>query len=132
MRELDLTCADLVENRFDQRRLDGEGRICQRREPLDRSNDGGSSRHTIESVETEGVREEPGDPTGEPIELRERVLTERDEHVDAERRAQHGRQCLRERPGPAFAGVVEEVLLRLVEHEVDVPLGLRCREGVPG
>ena len=71
------------------------------------------------------------DPPREAVELREGVLAQRDEDVDALRRREHRRERLGERPRPAVVGVVEEVLLRLVEDEVDVAVRLRAPRGRP-
>jgi hypothetical protein len=43
-------------------------------------------------------------------------------------RPENGRQCLGEGARAAVLGVVEEVLLGLVEDEVDIPRGLRLPE----
>ena len=83
---------------------------------------------SIEAVEPQRVREEAGDAPREAVELRERVLPQRDQHVDPVRGRQDGGQRLRERARPAIVGVVQEVLLGLVEHEVHVAVGLRALE----
>ncbi len=54
----------------------------QLREALDRPDDRRPRRLPVEPVEPERVGEEPGHASGEAIELRERVLAQRDEHVD--------------------------------------------------
>ncbi len=87
---------------------------------IDRADDRRGRSLTVEAIEPEGVREQARDATREAVELRERVLSQRDEDVDPKRRGQHPRESLGERPGPAVVRVVEEVLLGLVEDEVDV------------
>ncbi len=94
------------------------------REPLGRADDRGPGGGAVETVEAERVREESRDASREAVELRERVLPERDEDVDAKRRAEHERKRLGERCGASVVGVIEEVLLCLVEDEVHVPLRL--------
>ena len=120
-RRLDRARPDLVEDSLDEKRLDGDGLARELGVPLDGADDRRAGRLAVEPVEPESVREEAGDPAGEAIELGERVLAQRDEHVHAERSSQHCRKRLGERAGPGVVGVVEEVLLRLVEDEVDVP-----------
>jgi hypothetical protein len=76
-------------------------------------------------VEPENVGEEAGHATLEGVELGERVVADPEQHVHAERRA---RQDLGQRlaqRATAVAAVVDEVLLHLVEHEVDLAAHLR-------
>ena len=69
-------------------------------EALDGAHDGGASGLAVQAVEPKRVREQAGDATREAIELRERVLAERDEHVDAEGRRRERRGAPRRRtPG---------------------------------
>jgi hypothetical protein len=127
-RRLDLPGTDLVENPLDELRLDRHRAACELREALGRPQDRRPCSRAVETVESKGVGEEPRDAPGEAVELRERVLAQRDEDVHAGRSGQHGRQRLRERRRAVVVGVVEEVLLRLIEHEVHVAVGLRLLE----
>ena len=127
-RRLDLPGADLVQDPLDELGL------CRHRLPdelavaLERTDDRGSRSCSVEAVESKRVREQPGDAAGEAIELGEGVLTQRHEDVHAERSPEHSRKRLGERPGACIVGVVQEVLLGLVEDEIDVPAGLRGLE----
>ena len=73
----------------------------------------------------ERVAEQVGNPALESVESRERVLTQGEEHVHAQRPVHQLGERTLETP---FVAVVGEVLLRLVEDHVDVtrllhPLG---------
>ena len=72
---------DLVEHPLDEFRLDGHRLAGQLGEPLDGSHDRRSGGLAIEAVETKRVREQAGNSPREAVELRERVLAQRDEHV---------------------------------------------------
>src|SRR5262249_47334134 len=128
-RGLDLARPDLVEHPLDEVVLDPDGLARQLGEALDRANDRGPGRLPVEPVEPERVREETSDASREPVELRERVLTQRNEDVDSIRRCEQCRQRFRERVWTLVVGVVEKVLLRLVEDEVHVAFGLGSFEG---
>ena len=82
----------------------------------------------IEPVEPQRVREQARNAAGEAVELRERVLAQRDEDVDAVGGGEQCRQRLCERARAPVVSVVQEVLLGLVEDEVDVSLCLRALE----
>ena len=119
---LDLPGSDLVQHALDELGLDGDRRARELGEALDGADDRGAGGLAVQAVEPKRVREQAGDATGEAIELRQRVLAERDEHVDAVRRREDGGQHRVERPRAGVVGVVEEVLLRLIEDDVDVAL----------
>ena len=106
-------------------RLAGDLRVA-----LDGSNDRRLRPPPVETVESERVREQARHAASEPVELRERVLTQRDEDVDPQRRGEHRRQGLGERVLARVVGVIQEVLLRLVENQVDVAIRLRALERV--
>jgi len=55
----------------------------------------------VEPIQSKRVGEEARDPTGEAIELRERVLAQRHEHVDPQLRVEQRRQCVGRRPRAA-------------------------------
>ena len=99
---------------------------------LDRADDRGAGAAARSSRSSRSVfAKRPGNAAREAIELGERVLAQRDEDVDPRAGAASTRgQRLGERPGPAVVGVVEEVLLGLVEDEVDVAARLRVLERV--
>ena len=100
-RRLDLPCSDLVEHAFDELRLHGDGLAGELGEALDRTHDRRAGGLPVEPVEPERVREEARDPAGEAVELRERVLAQRDEDVDPERSRQQRREAPRRTsPGP--------------------------------
>ena len=127
-RGLDLARTDLVEDAPDEPGLD---RHCDAGElgvALDRAHDRGPRGLAVESIESKRVREEAGNATREAVELGERVLAQRDEDVDPERRGEERRKRLRKRPRASVVCVVEEILLRLVEHEVHVTSQLRLFE----
>jgi hypothetical protein len=72
-------------------------------------------------LEPEVVFEEARDLALEAVELRERVLAQRDEEVDAEARGVDGtREIASEAVVRVAVGVVHEVLLELVEDDEDV------------
>ena len=74
-----------------------------------------------EPVEAKVVVEDPGNRALEPVELREGVVPQREEHVGSRRAPDHRGKLVLE--GIAL-GVVEEVLLGLVEQKVDIASGL--------
>ena len=74
----------------------------------------------VEPVEPQRVREEPRDPAREAVELRQRVLAQRDEHVDTRGAAEQLPGVPRRRTRAGVVRVIEEVLLGLVEDEVHV------------
>ena len=114
---------DLVEHSFDERRLDRHGWAAERRQALERAEDRALAGTTVEAIEAEVVAEDVRDQRLEPIELGERVLADRDEHVDPQRRRHELGQLPLEGAG---LRVVEEVLLRLIEDEVDIAIGGRA------
>ena len=69
-------------------------------EALDRTYDRRPGGLAIEPVEPKRVREEPRDPAGEAVELRQRVLTQRDQHVDPEGVASTVGSASAKEPGP--------------------------------
>ncbi len=127
-RRLDLARADLVQDPLDECGLHRDGLAGELGEALERAFDRRSRGPSVEAIEPERVGEQAGDSPREAVELRERVLAERDEDVDAKRRSEHRGQRLGEGAGPAVVGVVEEILLGLVEDEVDVAPRLRLLE----
>ena len=129
-RRVDLAGSDFVEDPFDQLRLDREGLIDELGETLDGPHYRGARGRTIESVESERIGEETRDPAREAIELGQRILSKRHEHIDTSRSGQQRRKRLRERSGPRVVGVVEKILLGLVQHEVDIAVRLRAIENV--
>ena len=78
---------------------------------------------SVEPVEPKRVREEARDPAGEAVELRERVLAKRDEDVHRSGVASTVGSASAKEPGPRRRRI-EEVLLGLIEHEIDIPVGL--------
>ena len=127
-RRLDLACTDVVQHALDEIGVDRHVLVGELGEALDRTDDRCASGLTVEPIEPERVPEETGDATGEAVELRQRVLAERHQHVDPVRRREQRRQRLGERSRAGIVGVVEEVLLDLVEDEVDVALRLGALE----
>ena len=127
-RRLDLARADLVQDPPDECGLHRDGRTGELGEALERAFDRRSRGPSVEAIEPERIGEQAGDSPREAVELGEGVLAERDEDVDAKRRSQHRGQRLGEGAGPSVVGVVEEVLLGLVEDEVDVAPRLRLLE----
>jgi len=110
-----------IDHRVDEPRLERVGRLVAVQEvplldgPLDRPAGG----VTVQVLDPDVVREQPRDAALEPVELRESVLADRDEEVDAQVLVVDDlRELLRERPLAFLVGVVEEVVLELVEdHE---------------
>ncbi len=123
--EVDTPCGDLVEQRVDERRL---GDVALARElavALERADDCLARRPAIEPLEPQHVGEDARQTVGERVELGERVIAQRDQHVHPESRTT---QQLGERlTEPAVGAVMEEVLLELVEQEIRLTALLRCR-----
>ena len=112
---------DLVEDGVDERRLDLRLLAGPRQDAvpvLERPFDRLARSRPVEVVDPEEVCEQAGDAVLEAVELRERVLANREHEVG--RRApptQRDRELLVERARPSVGPVVEEVLLELVEHD---------------
>ena len=131
-RRLDLPGSDLVQDPVDECGLGDDGDPGELREPLDRALDRGPRSAPVQAIQPKRVGEQAGDSPREAVELRERVLAQRDEDVDPEWCSEHRRQCLGEGLGPAVVGVVEKVLLGLVEDEIDITTGLGLLESSDG
>ena len=113
----------LVEHRLDERVLGRERLPRQLAVAGERAEDRGLPRFPVEPVEAQQVREQLGDPAGELVELRERVVAQREQDVDAQAGpAQQLRQRRAQRP---FETVVEDVLLEVVEQQMELPALLR-------
>ena len=79
-------------------------------------------------IDAQVVVEQLRDLPLEDVELRERVLADRDEEVDAKVGLVHSLdECAREAPLVALAAVIEEVLLELVEDDEDLSVDLLGR-----
>ena len=121
--EHDLSRLDLVEYRLDERGFDGRVGFVEAVVLGDGQFDGAPCRCPVEVIDAEVVLEEARNAPLEAVELREGVFA----HADEEARAQ---VLTVDRPGEldgegAFAvllGVVEKVLLELVEDDDEVAL----------
>ena len=89
---------------------------------LERLDDRRATGRAIEVIEAEDVPEQVRDRALQPVERGERVLPQREQHVDAQRPVDEGRE---RRVEAVALAVVREVLLRLVEDQVDVAVDLR-------
>ena len=124
----------LVEHRLDERFLGRELLAGQLAVAGERAEDRGLPGLPVEPVEAQQVREELGDPAGELVELREGVVAQREQDVDAQAgAAQELRQRRTQWP---FETVVEDVLLEVVEQQMELPALLRggrrpCRRAPP-
>ena len=115
----------LVEHRLDERLLGRELLTGQLAVAGERAENRGLPCLAVEPVEAQQVREELGDPSGELVELREGVVAQREQDVDAQPGpAQQLGQGLAQRP---FETVVEDVLLEVVEQEMQLATLLRGR-----
>ena len=121
--DADLAGDDLVEHRLDEPRLDldgallGDTPVVLRNRLHDRCAGGGR----IEMLESEIVPEHARDPSPEDVELGQRILAYGKQEVHPEVGAVHDLgEVDRERAGAVLATVVEEVLLRLIEDDVQV------------
>ena len=86
---------NLVEHSFDEQRLDRHGSAAERRQALERADDRALAGTTVEAIEPEVVAEDVRDQRLEAIELGERVLADREEHVDPQRRRSRARRSSR-------------------------------------
>ena len=114
---------DLVEHSVDELglRATRAAVLCERRVALEGSDDRGARGVAAQAVESERVAEEPRDAALEPIQARKLVLSEADEKTDPQARlAQSPRELLEEASCAVFGLVVEQVLVELVEHDVEV------------
>ena len=117
---------DLGEQGRHELRLDVDVRCLELVVPLERAEDRRARLVTVEAVETEVVREQPGDVRLEDVELCELVVADPEHHVHAQA---WPRDELGQRLEEAAFGLVEEELLELVEHEDE--LGAQgCSPGV--
>ena len=116
---LDETGPELV------RRLRGrQAAVPLAQRPLDRV----AGRFAREVLDAHVVREEARDASLEAVELRERVLADREQDVDPQVRIVDDRRKLaRERASAVLLGVVEEVVLELVEDDEQRAYLLRPR-----
>ena len=113
----------LVEHRLDERVLGRELLAGQLAVAGERAEDGGLSRFPVEPVEAQQVREELGNPAGELVELREGVVAQREQDVDAQAGA--AQELWQRRTQWPFETVVEDVLLEVVEQQMELPALLR-------
>ncbi len=116
--EIDLSGRGLVEHVVDQRRLDLDRLAARLVVALDRPHDRLPRRGAVEVVEAKVVREQVRNAPLEAIELGEGVVAEREQDTHAQSGAGHELGELARETG--LLGVVEEVLLGLVEHEQQV------------
>ena len=125
--QLDLPCSHLIEHGLDERRLDLDGPVRgQLVVAVDRSDDRLARRVPVEMVEPEVVAEHVGNAGLEPVELRERVLADREQEARPQARPGDGLgEVLEEAVRLVTGAVVEEVLLEPVEDDED--LGVRER-----
>jgi hypothetical protein len=129
---LDAAGRHLVEHRLDESRLDADALVlgCEPVVRLDRPEHRVARCPTVEPVEAQRVREQAGDARLERVDLRERVLPERDQHAHGQVRARDELgQDVCERPLTLLVAVVEEELLELVEHEADLAADQRPELG---
>src|SRR5205085_12451908 len=96
---------------LDELRLDHDLLAGQLAPARDRPDDRGTRRIAVEVLEPKLVREHARQSSFEDVELRERVLAERDQHVRPAL-PQELRQLVEETAG---VSVVDEILLELVE-----------------
>ena len=115
-------CLDLSEHGIDERRLDFDSLVGRGKLVVDAHgpDDRRAAGLAVESLEPQPVREQVRELRLEDVERRQRLLPQREQAVDA----QTGPQQLRELPHEAVLvtddAVVDEVLLRLVEDQVEV------------
>ena len=120
---VDLARRDLLENGIDERRLDRDGLRLAGESVVggDGLHDRRACGRERQVLDSEVVVQDAGEAAPEGVELRECVLANREQEVHSQvgvgdQRRELLRECLR----PALVAVVEEVLLRLVEHDVEV------------
>ena len=119
--EDDLPRPDVLDHRLDELGFDrvlllarGEQLVVR----LDRLHDRSGRRLLVQVLEAEVAGEQVRDPPLEAVEHRVRVLAERDQEVRPQVLAVDGpRELDRERARAVFVGVVDEVLLELVEDD---------------
>ena len=81
--QLDPSCPDAVEDVSDELVLDRHGVTLELGPALERLHDRRATRRTVEVIQAQHVSEQVWDRALEPIEGGERVLAERQQHVDA-------------------------------------------------
>ena len=120
--EDDVPGPDVPDHRLDELGLDLVRRVAPSAEQLvvrlDRLDDRGGRGLLVEVLDAEVAGEEVEDPALEAVELRVRVLAERDQEARAQLLAvDRPRELDREGARPVLVGVVDEVLLELVEDD---------------
>src|SRR6266508_93803 len=118
--ELDATRGHLIEDRILELELDLDavGRLDELVITGDGPDDRSHSRGSIETLESQAVRQEIRNRRFERIEPRERVLAHADQDVDPETRTPE--DLCKLFGEDAAAAVVEEALLELVEDQVEI------------
>ena len=97
--ELDPAGADAVQHALDEHVLGDDLLALELAPALQRADDRRPPGRSVEPVEAQDVREQARDVALEPVEPRERVLAQRQKHVDAQRPVDDARRApLRSRP----------------------------------
>ena len=115
----------LIEHRGDELRFDDDPvvRRSQVVELLHRAEDGGRCCLSVEAIETYHVGEQVRECASECVELRESVVSEREEDVGTQPRPDdHLGQLGEQGSRVALGSVVYEELLELVEHDEDLSI----------